>query len=110
VSPILVLFFGFRREYQKGSFLVLLPPTLFSGLLLGDPSPSSSWLPLHRVWNSRGVSSDTTRSIEKTGMRAQKRFSGVAFTEATVLHTEIREHRPSRGVWCRPRLWPATEM
>jgi hypothetical protein len=31
---------------------------------------------------------DTTHFIETTGMRAQKRFSGVAFTEATVLRTE----------------------
>jgi hypothetical protein len=29
--------------------------------LLGDASPSSLWLPLPRVWNSRGVSSGTTR-------------------------------------------------
>jgi hypothetical protein len=29
--------------------------------LLGAPSPRVSWLPLPRVWNSRGVFSDTTR-------------------------------------------------
>ena len=29
--------------------------------LLGDSSSRVSWLPLPRVWNSRGVSSDTTR-------------------------------------------------
>jgi hypothetical protein len=36
---------------------------------------------------------DTTPSLETTGRRAQKRFSGVAFTAAPVLRTE--NTRPS---------------
>ena len=52
--------------------------------LLGDPSPSPLWLPLPRVGHSRGVFSDTTRSCEKTGMRAQTSFSDVAPAGATV--------------------------
>jgi hypothetical protein len=34
------------------------------------------------------VSEDTACAIEKTGMRAQKSFSGVVSADATVLYTE----------------------
>ena len=52
--------------------------------LLGDASSRVPWLPLHRVWHSRGVSYDTPRCCEKTGTRAQQSFSDVAPAGATV--------------------------
>jgi len=60
--------------------------------LLGDPSPRVPWLPLRRVWHYRGVSYDTTRCFEKTGMRAQKSFSGAVSLDTAVLRATAGEN------------------
>ena len=73
-----------RESLDKTPEAARVDWTVSPAHLLGALSPSVPWLPLRRVWHSRGVFSDTTRGIEQTGMRVHKSFSGVAFTNATV--------------------------